>query len=323
MSEHHYKAATIFGGTGFIGRQIVRELAKLGYTIKVATRVPERAYALRPCGAPGQVVPLAVDYKDATSIGNAVRGSQLVVNCIGLLYERRRGDFQRAHVTVPQTIAAACAAQGVARFVHISALGCDRGTSRYARTKYAGEDAIRTVFPAVTILRPSVVFGPEDDFFNMFAELARYVPVMPLIGGGHTKFQPVYVGDVADAVVAAATRPPLGDHDPRGRIFELGGPEVVDFREIYNRIFTLTRRERALMPLPWGVAKIQAGVMSLLPRPLLTPDQVESLRTDNVVTPGALGLADLGIAATGMNLILPSYLAHYAPGGRFGDKKRA
>lgn len=321
--EHMYKIATVFGGTGFIGRQVVRELAKLGYTIKVATRVPERAYELRVCGAVGQVVPFAVNYKDPASVANAVNGASVVVNCIGVLHERRRGDFRRAHVTIPQAIAQACAAAGVQRFVHVSALSCERGTSRYARTKNEGEQAVMAAFPAATILRPSVVFGPEDDFFNMFAELARYLPVMPLIGGGKTMFQPVYVGDVADAVVAAATRPALGAFDPRGRTYELGGPEVVDFRGVYEKIFTQTRRRRGLMQMPWGLAKIQAGFMSLLPSPLLTPDQVESLKTDSVVNAGALTLADLGIAPTGMNLILPGYLTHYAPGGRFGDKKRA
>ena len=322
-NEHHYKTAAIFGGTGFVGRQIVRELARQGYTVKVATRVPERAYFLKTCGAVGQVVPFAVDYDEPASIAAAVRGAQVVVNCVGILAQRRRGGFEYAHVAIPEAIARVCAAEGVQRFVHISALAADRGTSRYARSKHAGEQAVRAVFPAATILRPSVVFGPEDSFFNMFAEMARYVPALPLIGGGRTRFQPVYVGDVADAALVAAIRPPVGDHDPRGRTYELGGPETVTLREIYERVFTHTRRRRGLVSLPWGVAKLQAGFMGVLPHPPLTPDQVESLKTDNVVTPGALTLGDLGIAPTGMGLILPQYLAHYAPGGRFGDKKRA
>lgn len=318
-----HKTATIFGGTGFIGRQIVRELARLGYTVKVATRVPESVFSLKPSGTVGQIVPFPVQYRDPASIAAAVRGAQVVVNCVGILHERRRGDFQRLHAELPGVIAQASAEAGVQRLVHISALSCERGTSRYAKTKAAGEIAVRRNFPGATILRPSAVFGPEDRFFNMFAELARYVPFLPLIGGGKTKFQPVYAGDVADAVVACLTRAPIGDHDPRGKTYELGGPEIVDMREIYDRIFTHTRRRRNLMTLPWGMAKMQAGFMGMLPAPLLTPDQVESLKTDNVVTQGALTLADLGIAATGMNLILPGYLAYYAPGGKFGDKKRA
>ena len=318
-----YKTATVFGGTGFVGRQIVRELARLGYTIKVATRIPESVGSLKTCGAVGQIVPFQTSYRDPASIAAAVRGAQVVVNCVGILHERKRGDFQRLHGELPGVIAKACADEGVQRFVHISALSSERGTSRYARTKAAGEAAVRQAFPAATILRPSVVFGPEDQFFNKFAEMARYIPALPLIGGGKTKFQPVYVGDVADAVVAAAVRPPVGDHDPRGKTYELGGPEIVDFRGIYERVFTHTRRRRNLVSLPWSMAKMQACFMGILPTPPLTPDQVESLKTDNVVVPGALTLADLGIAATGMNLILPGYLAHYAPGGKFGDKKRA
>jgi NADH dehydrogenase len=318
-----YKTATIFGGTGFIGRQIVRELARQGYTIKVATRVPESVFALKTCGAVGQVVPFHTNYRDAASIIAAVRGAQVVVNCVGILRERRRGDFQRVHADLPGMIAQACAAEGVERLIHISALASERGTSRYARTKAAGEIAVRRHFPAATIMRPSVVFGPDDNFFNMFAEMARYIPALPLIGGGKTKFQPVYVGDVADAVVAACVRPPIGDHDPRGKTYELGGPEVIDMREIYERVFIYTRRTRKTVKLPWGVAKMQAGLMGILPAPPLTPDQVESLKTDNLVMPGALTLADLGIGATGMGLILPGYLSTYAPGGKFGDKKRA
>jgi NADH dehydrogenase len=321
-NEHLYKTAAIFGGTGFIGRQVVRELAKQGYTVKVVTRAPERAYFLKPCGSVGQVVPFACDYSE-DSVMNAVRGCGVVVNCIGLLAQRRRGDFVRAHADYPRRIARACAQAGVQRFVHISALGCDKATSRYARTKLAGEQDVHAEFPAATILRPSVVFGPEDSFFNMFAEMARYVPALPLIGGGRTRFQPVYVGDVADAVMAAVLRPPVGGLDPRGKTYELGGPEILTLRDVYERVFHYTRRRRALVSLPWGLAKMQAGFMGVLPHPPLTPDQVETLKTDNVVAAGALTLADLGIAATGMNLILPTYLTHYAPGGRFGDKKRA
>lgn len=317
-----YKTAAVFGGTGFVGRQIVRELAKQGYTVKVVTRAPERAYFLKPCGGVGQIVPFACDYSD-DSIRNAVKGCDAVVISIGSFHPRRRGDITRMYVGFPQKIARACAQENVQRLVHITALGCEKANSKYGKAKTAGEQEVRNEFPAATILRPSVIFGPEDNFFNMFAEMARYVPALPLIGGGRTRFQPVYVGDVADAALAAILRPPVGDLDPRGKSYDLGGPEVVTMRDVYERVFKYTRRRRALVTLPWSMAKMQAVFMGVLPKPPLTPDQVETLKTDTVVGPGALTLADLGIAPTGMNLILPGYLTHYAPGGRFGDKKRA
>lgn len=315
----HYTTATVFGGTGFVGRQIVRALAKHGIVVKVATRVPERAYFLRPCGVVGQIVPFAVDYNDPASIARAVRGSDYVVNCIGMLYERRKGDFARAHAEIPAHIARACAAAGVARLVHISIPNIDADQSRYARTKLEGEKAVQTYFPAATILRPSVIFGPDDDFFNKFAGLARVMPFMPLIGGGKTKFQPVYVGDVAQAAEVCLT----GSEDLRGRIFELGGPDVVTFREIYERLFTYTGRRRRFITLPWQVASVQACFMGMLPKPLLTKDQVESLKTDYTLAPGAPGLRDLGIEPTSMDVILPVYLEAYRPGGRFAGQKAA
>jgi len=317
------KMATVFGGTGFIGAQVVRELAKKGYTVKVATRIPERAYFLRPCGVVGQVVPFACNYYDPASIAAAVRGAECVVNCIGILHEHGKTKFSRIHTELPRAIAAACKKEGVARFVHISALGCEQGTSRYAKSKLAGEAAVKEEFPAATILRPSVVFGPGDTFFNKFAHLARFVPALPLIGGGNTKFQLVYVGDVADAVMAALTLPVTGGNDPRGKTYELGGPEIVTLKEIYEILLANMGRKRLLVSLPWGIAKVKATFMGVLPHPPLTRDQVETLKTDNIVGAQALTLQDLGIRATGMSLILPSYLEQYRPGGKFADKKRA
>lgn len=311
------KMATVFGGTGFIGRQIVRGLARQGYTVKIATRVPERAYFLRPAGRVGQVVPFACDYGSAESIAAALRGSQVAVNCIGVLYERgKRGTFDRAHVEIPARIAAACQREGVESLIHLSALGVQSGNARYAQSKRAGEQAVLSNFPAATILRPGVVFGEGDDFFNKFAEMARYLPFLPLIGGGETKFQPVYVGDVADAVMAALRLP-----GARGRIIELGGPEIVSFREIYERLFAHTGRRRCLVKIPFGVARMQAFFLSLLPVPPLTPDQVEMLRTDSIASPDTPGLKDLGIEAKNMDLILPRYLGVYRPGGRFAGIK--
>lgn len=305
------QTATVFGGTGFAGRRIVAELARRGLTVKIATRVPEHAYFLKPCGVPGQIVPLACDYSDPASITSAVRGSDYVINCIGLLFERRKGDFVRAHIDIPREIAQACARHGVAGFVHLSALGADKGQSRYARTKLEGEATVRTGFPAAVILRPGVMFGPGDSFFNMFAELARYTPVLPLIGGGKTKLQPVYVGDVAATAMAALETPGAS-----GKTYELGGPEIVTFRDVYERLAALTGRRRCLVSVPFALAKIEAAFLNLLPRPLLTPDQVESLKTDSVVTPGALTPGSLGIAPTPMDAILPEQMARYRSGGR-------
>lgn len=312
------KQACIFGGTGFIGRQIVRDLAREGYVIKVASRAPERAYFLRPCGNVGQVVPFACDYTDEVSLRAAIKGCDVVINCVGILFEKGKNSFTRIHTELPRTIAKICAAEKVARFIQISALGCDQAHSKYAKSKRNGEMAVFENFPRATILRPATVFGVEDGFFNMFAKLSVVLPALPLIGGGKTKMQPVYVGDVADAVIAA-----IRNDAAAGEIYELGGPEVLSFREIYARLFRETGRKKMLISLPWGIASLQGRMMGMLPKPLLTADQVETLKADSVVTGSLPTLADLGIAPTGMDAILPTYLNRYRPGGRFGDKKRA
>jgi NADH dehydrogenase len=302
---------TIFGGTGFIGRHIVRRLAKAGHTVKVATRVPERAYFLRPYGKVGQIVPVACDYSDA-GIAAAVAGATNVINCVGILYEKRKSTFQKIHAELPGRIAAASREAGTKRLVHISALGVDQGTARYHESKLAGEEAVKKEFPPATILRPSIVFGAEDNFFNKFASIAAIAPALPLIGGGKTKFQPVFVGDVADAAMASLT-----SDAAKGKTYELGGPETVDFRQIYQRLFDCTQQPRMLISLPWGLAKFKATFLGLLPHPPLTTDQVESLKTDSVVHAGALSLHDLGIGPTGMSLILPEYLDYRRRGGAF------
>lgn len=319
---HHFKTATVFGGTGFIGSQIVRELARQDYTIKVATRAPESAYFLRPCGTVGQIVPLYCDYSDRKSIEEAVSGSDVVINCIGLLVEKKKGAFDKVHIEIPAAIAKACAKLDVKRFVHISSLGV-HSRSRYGKTKREGEKAVLKEYPDATILRPSVVFGPGDEFFNLFGEMARYLPVLPLIGGGKTKFQPVYVGDIADGIMSAITIQKIRENSPCGKIYELGGPEVVSFRDVYEILFKYTGRRRTLITLPWGLAKIQSHFMTILPKPPLTPDQVESLKDDNIVTEDALTIEDLGITPTGMAQILPTYLERFRPGGKFADKKTA
>ena len=238
-------------------------------------------------------------------------GNDALVNCVGILRESGSQTFDRVHHTGPARLARLAREAGIERFVHISAIGADpRSSSAYARTKAAGEAAVRDAFPTVTILRPSVVFGAEDQFFNRFAAMATISPILPLIGGGHTRFQPVYVGDVAHAVVKC-----LDDPTTAGRTYELGGPKVYTFRELIELVLGEIRRKRLLVDLPFGLATIQARLMSILPNPPLTSDQVELLKRDNVVSSGALTLAALGIAPTAVEGVLPSYLDRFRRGG--------
>lgn len=312
------KTACIFGGTGFLGRYITQELAKRGYRIKIATRMPESAYDVKLFGNVGQIVPYQCDYHNADSINQAVSGCDVVINLVGILFEKGKNKFQRIHTELPEAIAKACAERSVDRFIHVSALGVDQSQSRYAASKKAGEERVLKAFPNATILRPSVVFGSGDSFFNMFARLSTLLPALPLIGGGHTKFQPVYVGDIADAIGLVADDM-TGAYE--GETYALGGLEILSFKEVYERIFTETGRSTALVPVPWFIAKIQGMVFGLLPKPLLTVDQVRSLKTDNVVPEGAKGFSDLGIEPTPIDSVLPDYLSCYKKGGRFADKK--
>ncbi|MGE5766815.1 MAG: complex I NDUFA9 subunit family protein, partial [Bacteroidota bacterium] len=244
----------------------------------------------------------------------AVSGADAVVNLVGVLFEGGRQRFQAVHAEGAGTVASAAAAAGVESLVHISALGAAADSaSAYARSKAAGEAAVREAFPEAVILRPSVVFGPEDDFFNRFAEMTRFSPALPLVGGGGTRFQPVYVGDVARAVVRALTDPGCS-----GKVYELGGPRVYTFKEILELLLETIGRRRLLVSLPFGLARLQATFLELLPQPPLTRDQVALLRSDNVVSPGALSLGDLGIEPTAPEAVIPTYLDRFRPGGRFG-----
>ncbi len=302
--------ATVFGGSGFIGRYVVQRLARAGHVVRVAVRDTERARTLCPMGAVGQIVPLHTTLADRATIERAVAGADLVVNLVGILAERRAGDFQRLQADGPGQIGAAAAAAGVVRVVHVSAIGADPAApSLYARSKGQGEAALRAAFPAATILRPSIVFGTEDGFFNRFAALAAMSPVMPVIAGG-TRLQPVYVGDVADAVMAALSR-----GDATGRTYELGGPQVFTFRELLGWILKQTMRHRPLVNVPMGLARLQAAVLERLPGKLLTRDQLLLLGQDNVVAADAPGLRDLGITPTPVDLVVPHYLARFRPGG--------
>jgi NADH dehydrogenase len=246
-----------------------------------------------------------------------VNGSFAVINCVGILYESRKSKFYAAHTELPRQLATACKRYGVERFVHLSALGVDQAKSDYAKTKRMGEEHIREILPSATILRPSVIFGPEDNFFNMFAKLAQVLPALPLIGGGQTKFQPVFVGDVADAVLRAV----MGSAEIRGKVYELGGPEILTLRQIYQRIFDETGMRCMLLPLPFFIARLQAWFLQKLPTPLLTIDQVRSLETDSIVAPQAKILIDLGVTPTTLEVVLPTYLSRFRAGGKFAELK--
>jgi uncharacterized protein YbjT (DUF2867 family) len=304
------RRTAVLGGSGFVGRYVVKRLAARGDVVPVGCRHAEEAKFLRPMGDVGQVEPVNVAIDDEIVLPAFLAGSGAVVNCVGILRESGSQTFERVHHTGPARLARFAREAGVERLVHISAIGADpRSTSAYARTKAAGEAAVRDAFPTVTILRPSIIFGPEDQFFNRFAAMAIIAPALPLIGGGETRFQPVYVGDVADAVIKC-----LGDPATAGRTYELGGPKIYTFRELLELLLREIRRKRWFIDLPFGIAQVQARLMSILPNPPLTPDQVELLKSDNIVSPGALNLASLGITPTPVEGILPTYLDRFRRG---------
>jgi NADH dehydrogenase len=313
------RRTAVLGGSGFIGRYIVKRLAARGEVIAVGCRNAEAAKHLKPLGDVGQIVPLNVGIGDDALLPAFLAGNDSLVNCVGILRESGAQTFELVHHTGPARLARFARETGVDRFIHISAIGADpRSSSAYARTKAAGEQAVRDAFPTVTILRPSVVFGPEDQFFNRFATMATVSPVLPLIGGGETRFQPVYVGDVADAIVAC-----LEDSATAGRIYELGGPKIYSFREVLELVLSEIRRKRRFIDLPFAVAAFQAKLMSILPSPPLTLDQVELLKGDNIVSSGALTLASLGLTPTPAELVLPTYLDRFRRGGWYERRSRA
>ncbi len=310
---------TIFGGSGFIGAQAVRALAKQGRRVRVAVRRPGEAYRLRLLGDVGQIEIVQANIRVPNSVDRALDGAEACVDAVGVLFEAGRQKFQSLHVMGARTVAEAAQRAGASRLVQLSAIGADaESAAKYARTKADGEAAAREVMPGTTILRPSVVFGPEDDFFNRFASLAVASPALPLIGGGHTRFQPVFVGDVAAAVAAA-----LADPLTAGQTYELGGPGVYTFRELMELTLKEIGRSRLLAPVPWPVARLIgaggdfAAGFGLVPP--LTTDQVALLGADNVVTPGAPGLAELGVRPTALEPVIPTYLYRFRKGGQYAD----
>lgn len=313
------RIVTVFGGSGFIGRHVVRALAERGWRVRVAVRRPDLTQHLQPLGSVGQIVAVQANVRDDASVRSAVEGADAVVNLVAILHETGRQKFEDVHVAGARRVAEAAKAAGVASFVHFSALGADANSkSVYARTKAEGEAAALNAFSKAVVLRPSVVFGPEDRFFNLFAGLARFSPVLPLIGGGKTRFQPVFAGDVAEAVAAA-----LDSKNAPGGIYEIGGPEVKTFRDVLEYILAVTGRKRLLLPLPFALASLKAQFLQLLPSPLLTVDQVELLKTDNVVSDAAVKsgrtLEGLGVRPTAIETVVPAYLYRFRKAGQFTD----
>lgn len=323
MSEAAPGLITVFGGSGFVGSQVVQDLARRGWRIHVAVRRPDRAYKLQTSGHVGQIQAVRCDATDPAEVEAALAGADAAINLIGVLYEAGKRSFQALHVDAARNIAVACAAARVDRLVHVSALGANpESDSKYACTKAAGEMAVREFKPDAVIIRPSIVFGAGDSFLNRFASMATMSPALPLIGGGKTRFQPVHVGDVAEAIVRAVERP-----DAAGRTFELGGPEIMTFEEVLKLVLRETRRRDGLIPLPFFAARAIGSLAQLTSlvgiAPVLTHDQVVLLATDNVVSEGAEGLSDLGVEPTGIEAIAPSYLWRYRRGGQFSERPAA
>lgn len=301
------KIITLVGGTGFVGRSVVRQLAAAGYRLRVISRHPDAAASLKTAGDVGQISLIGGNITQPESFQKAIEGSFAVINLVGLLYESGSQRFASVHAQGSEKLAQVAAAAGVSRFIQLSALGVDKANGQYARTKLLGEKAVCAAFPSATILRPSIIFGPDDNFFNQFARMACFSPALPLIGGGKTRFQPVYVGDVAKAIQHCLTQ-----DDTKGQTYELGGPHVFSFKEILQYILRTTHRSCALISVPFPIASIMGKFASLLPKPPLTSDQVTMLKTDNVVGVGAQGFAQLGIHPTAIDVVVPGYLARYA-----------
>jgi NADH dehydrogenase len=308
----HSPLVTIIGGSGFVGRHIAQRLARRGWRVRVACRRPNEAMQVKPYGTVGQVEPVQCNIRDEASTRAVIRGSDAVVNCVGLLSEWGRNTFAACMAEGAGRVARIAAGEGVAHLVHISAIGADTASpSQYARTKAAGEAAVAAAYPQAVILRPSVVFGQDDGFFNRFAGMARLMPLVLPIVGAETKFQPVWVEDVAEAAAMAA----CGEAAPG--VHELGGPTVYTLREAVELMLKVTRRRRLIVNLPFFVARMQAWFLQMLPNPLLTVDQVRLLERDNVVSEGARTLADLGIEACAVEGVIEGYLYAYRPKGQY------
>jgi len=309
---------TVIGGAGFLGRYLVGRLAEQGHAVRVAVRDPEAAGFVKPMGDVGQVQPIQANIRNQASIARAIAGADCVINLAGIMFPGGAQSFQAVHKYGAATVAQAALAAGAGQLIHVSALGADdESESKYARSKAAGEAAVREAYPNVTIIRPATIFGPEDKFFNLFARIATLSPVMPLIGGGLNEMQPVYVGDVAQAIAALVQ---TGNH---GGTYEFGGPQVLTMAELMAMVCEHTGRNRLMVPAPYFVAKIKAFFLQLTPWNILTMDQVELLKSDNIVSGDLPGLDDLGITPTTLDAVLPGYLHRYRRAGRLPSTEQA
>ena len=312
--QNNQKIVAIFGAGGFFGKHLMRELTKLDYRIKVATRNPYLKGYLKPLGSPGQIELFKTNIFNSEDVKQVLKNCELAINLVGILYETRKQKFNQIHSQFPHLLSNLCSELGIKNLVHVSALGVrERHTSQYMQSKLRGEKNIQDTFKPSVVLRPSVVFGPEDKFFNTFASIAQFSPVLPLIGGGKTKFAPIYVGDVAKAIVKALE---LNNSEPK--IYELGGPKNYSFRELMEILLTEIKKKRFLVPISFAAAKFQSYFLQMLPNPLLTLDQVEMLKYNNIVTGEYPTLKDLGITETTIQSILPKYIYRFRTGGQFG-----
>ena len=312
--QNNQKIIAIFGAGGFIGKHLMRELTKLDYRIKVATRSPYLKGYLKTQGNPGQIELFETNIFDLDSIKEVLNNCNFVINLVGILYETRKQKFDAVHSYFPDLLSKACSELGIEKLIHVSALGIkEKHPSKYMQSKLEGENKIRENFSGSKILRPSVIFGQEDKFFNTFAQIAQFSPMLPLIGGGKTKFAPIYVGDVAKAIVRA-----LEINNSESEIYELGGPKEYSFKELMKILLTEIKKKRFLVSIPWGLARFQSYFLQMLPNPLLTPDQVELLKHHNIVSGDHPTLKDLGITGTPIQSILSKYIYRFRTGGQFG-----
>jgi len=312
--QNNQKIIAIFGAGGFLGKHLMRQLTKLDYRVKVATRNPYIKGYLKPLGNPGQIELFKTNIFDQESVKQVLKNCDLAINLVGILYETRKQKFNQIHSQFPHLLSNLCNELGTKNLIHVSALGVrERHTSQYMQSKLQGEKNIQDNFKPSVILRPSVVFGPEDKFFNTFASIAQFSPVLPLIGGGKTKFVPIYVGDVAKAVVKTLD---LNNSEPE--IYELGGPKNYSFKELMEILLIEIKKKRFLIPISFGMAKFQSYFLQMMSNPLLTPDQVEMLKHNNIVSGDYPTLKDLGVSGTPIHNILPKYIYRFRTGGQFG-----
>ena len=312
--QNNQKIIAIFGGGGFLGKHLMRQLTKLDYRVKVATRNPYLKGYLKPLGNPGQIELFKTNIFYPDEVRQILKNCDFVINLVGILYETRKQKFNQIHAQFPHLLSNLCNKLGIKNLVHISALGVKEGhVSKYMQSKLQGEKNIQDTFSSSVILRPSVCFGPDDKFFNTFASIAQFSPILPLVGGGKTKFAPVYVGDVAKAIIKV-----LELNNSKPKIYELGGPENYSFRKLMEILLVEIKKKRFLIPIPFGVAKFQSYFLQMMNNPLLTPDQVEMLRYNNIVSGEHPTLKDLGISGKTIQSILPQYIYRFRVGGQFG-----